>query len=62
MAKKAGRTLVVEMNLGQMVEDVRLAVNGVVPVYFHGRTGGMIPQVEEIMGIVEKILRDEVLQ
>ncbi|MEF9931151.1 MAG: 3-methyl-2-oxobutanoate dehydrogenase subunit beta, partial [Bacteroidales bacterium] len=38
----------VEMNAGQMVEDVRLAVNGKVPVSFHGRLGGMIPSPEEI--------------
>lgn len=41
--------LVVEMNAGQMVEDVRLAVNGKIPVEFYGRMGGMIPQPEEIL-------------
>ena len=35
--------LSVEMNMGQMVDDVRLAVNGRVPVEFFGRTGGIIP-------------------
>lgn len=35
--------LVVEMNLGQMVDDVRLAVNGRVPVHFFGKTGGDMP-------------------
>jgi 2-oxoglutarate ferredoxin oxidoreductase subunit alpha len=35
--------LVVEMNHGQMVEDVRLAVNGRVPVHFLGKTGGDLP-------------------
>ncbi len=55
-ARKAGKALVVEMNLGQMVEDVKLSVEGDVPVYFHGRSGGMIPTVEEIMHRVEEIL------
>ncbi len=38
----------VEMNAGQMVEDVRLAVNGKCPVEFYGRMGGVIPSPEEI--------------
>ncbi|HEX3050072.1 MAG TPA: 3-methyl-2-oxobutanoate dehydrogenase subunit VorB [Aggregatilineaceae bacterium] len=40
--------LVVEMNAGQMVEDVRLAAGGQVPVKFYGRTGGVVPVPEEI--------------
>lgn len=40
--------MTVEMNAGQMVEDVRLVVNGKVPVNFHGRLGGMIPSPDEI--------------
>ncbi|MEJ2663231.1 MAG: 3-methyl-2-oxobutanoate dehydrogenase subunit VorB [Spirochaetia bacterium] len=42
------KVLVVEMNAGQMVEDVRLAVNGSVPVDFLGRMGGMTPEIESI--------------
>ncbi|MFA6468180.1 MAG: 3-methyl-2-oxobutanoate dehydrogenase subunit VorB [Bacteroidota bacterium] len=45
--------LTVEMNAGQMVEDVRLAVNGKSPVYFKGRMGGMIPTPEEILLEIE---------
>ncbi|WP_261179276.1 transketolase C-terminal domain-containing protein [Anaerobacillus sp. CMMVII] len=41
--------LTVEMNTGQMVEDVRLAVNGRAPVSFFGRTGGVIPSQSEIL-------------
>lgn len=41
--------LTVEMNAGQMVEDVRLAVNGKAPVYFYGRTGGMLPEASRIV-------------
>ena len=40
--------LVVELSTGQMVEDVRLAINGRVPVKFYGRTGGNVPQAEEV--------------
>ncbi|MFA6540923.1 MAG: 3-methyl-2-oxobutanoate dehydrogenase subunit VorB [Bacteroidota bacterium] len=47
--------LTVEMNAGQMVEDVRLAVNGRSPVYFKGRTGGMIPNPEEILLEIEAL-------
>lgn len=47
--------LTVEMNSGQMVEDVRLAVNGKSPVYFKGRMGGMIPTPEEILLEVEAL-------
>lgn len=44
----------VEMNMGQMVEDVRLAVEGKTKVEFYGRTGGMIPSPEEILEQFEK--------
>lgn len=40
--------VVVEMSAGQMVEDVRLAVDGRTPVFFHGRTGGMVPTPGEV--------------
>lgn len=40
--------LTVEMSLGQMVDDVKLAVNGACPVRFYGRTGGMVPGVRDI--------------
>ena len=38
----------VELSNGQMVEDVRLALNGKVPVEFYGRVGGNVPSVEEL--------------
>ena len=47
--------LSVEMNMGQMVDDVRLAVNGRVPVEFFGRTGGIIPTPEEVLGAIRKV-------
>jgi 2-oxoglutarate ferredoxin oxidoreductase subunit alpha len=47
------RVLVVEMNAGQMVEDVRLSMEGRVPVEFYGKMGGIMPSPDEIL---EKIL------
>ena len=47
-AKTAKRFLSVEMSMGQMVDDVRLAVEGKVPVDFYGRTGGIIPTPKEV--------------
>jgi 2-oxoglutarate/2-oxoacid ferredoxin oxidoreductase subunit alpha len=41
--------LAVEMSGGQMVDDVRIAVNGAKPVHFYGRTGGMVPMPEEVL-------------
>ena len=38
-----------ELNLGQMVDDVKLAVNGAVPVGFYGRQGGIIYTPDEIV-------------
>ena len=48
LAKTAKAFVVFEMSAGQMVEDVRLAVNGARPVSFHGRTGGMLPTPKEL--------------
>jgi len=44
----------VELSCGQMVEDVKLASNGRKPVYFYGRTGGMVPSPNEIANVVKK--------
>ena len=50
--------LSVEMSAGQMVEDVRLAVNGKVPVEHYGRFGGMIPTPNEVVkALEEKIIK-----
>ena len=49
----------VEMNTGQMVEDVRLGVEGKKPVYFHGRPGGMVPTPEEIVEKIKKVGGEE---
>ncbi len=55
LADTAKAFLSVEMSMGQMVDDVRLAVNGKRPVSFFGRTGGMIPSVEEVTAEILKM-------
>jgi len=47
--------LAVEMSYGQMVEDVRLAVNGKIPVEFLGRSGGGVPTEEEIIRVARRM-------
>lgn len=47
-AERAACVMVVELSTGQMVEDVKLALNGKVPVEFYGRVGGNVPSAEEI--------------
>lgn len=49
--------LSVEMNAGQMVQDIKLAVEGGKPVYFYGRTGGIIPTPEEILDFAGKQIK-----
>ena len=50
------KILVVEMNNGQMVDDVRLCVEGRLPVEFYNRMGGVVPTTEEIMSQIKKQL------
>ncbi len=59
LAKKTNAIVVVEMNAGQMVEDVRLGVDGQIPVFFHGRLGGMIPSPEDIFHEAVKAAQKE---
>lgn len=56
VAEKGMPILTVEMSMGQMVEDVKLAAEGKTDVHFYGRTGGMVPTPYEIVSRVEKIL------
>jgi 2-oxoglutarate ferredoxin oxidoreductase subunit alpha len=53
-AGRAKSFLVVEMNMGQMVEDVRLAVGGKRPVEFYGRPGGGVPTPGELLKVITK--------
>lgn len=52
-AKGKKGVLVVEINAGQMVEDVRLSVNGTVPVAHFGRLGGIVPEPDEIVNALK---------
>jgi 2-oxoglutarate/2-oxoacid ferredoxin oxidoreductase subunit alpha len=61
-AIKAGNTLVVEMNTGQMIDDVRLACNGNSKIYFKGYPGGKVPTPEEIETEIDYILNKGELQ
>lgn len=54
-AKTAKEFLVVEMSKGQMIDDVKLAIDCSRPVHFFGRTGGVIPQPAEVLAEIEKI-------
>ncbi|HAP43034.1 MAG: 3-methyl-2-oxobutanoate dehydrogenase subunit VorB [Spirochaetes bacterium GWD1_61_31] len=56
LAAKGKRFLVVEMSMGQMIEDVRLVVNGRCEVKFYGRCGGMIPTEEEVLAEIKRLL------
>ena len=53
-AKGKKGVLVVEINAGQMVEDVRLSVNGEVPVAHFGRLGGIVPEPDEIVNALKE--------
>lgn len=56
-AKQVKGILVAELNAGQMVEDVRLAVNGSVPVEHFGRLGGIVPDPDEIVTALKNLIR-----
>ena len=55
-AAKVKGILVAEINAGQMVDDVRLAVNGEVPVEHYGRLGGIVPEPEEMVKVLKEKL------
>lgn len=57
LADKAKGMFVVELNAGQMIEDVKLAVNGKVKVEHFGRMGGIIPSPEEVEENLEKFIK-----
>ena len=58
VAKGKKGILVSEINAGQMIQDVRLAVNGALPVEHFGRLGGIVPEPEEIVNALkEKLIK-----
>jgi len=58
LAENVRSILVLEMNGGQMVDDVRMGVEGKVPVRFYGRMGGMVPLPDEVLDEVRKMHRE----
>lgn len=54
LAERAKFFMSVEMSMGQMVEDVQLAVGGKCPVHFHGRCGGNVPTPLEVVDVVKQ--------
>ena len=58
LAEKSKKVLTVEMSLGQMVEDVRLACAGAADVDLYGRPGGAVPTLDDIIGRIKKYERD----
>ncbi len=57
LANKLKGAATVELNAGQMIEDVKLAVNGKIEVGHYGRMGGIIPSPEEVEQNLEKIFK-----
>jgi 2-oxoglutarate ferredoxin oxidoreductase subunit alpha len=60
LAERMQGVLVVELNAGQMVEDVRLAVEGRVPVEFYGRMGGIVATPDEVVQALDVMVRKNV--
>lgn len=54
-SRNAKALLDVEMSMGQMIEDVKLAINCSKPVHFFGRTGGIIPSPDEVLAEIKKL-------
>jgi pyruvate/2-oxoacid:ferredoxin oxidoreductase alpha subunit len=57
LARTAGVFVCVELSTGQMIEDVRLSLEGRKPVEFYGRCGGNIPSEEEVLKFVKDVAR-----
>jgi len=55
LASRIKKILVVEMSAGQMIEDVKLSIEGKAEVFFHGRPAGGIPTEVEILNVIKKI-------
>ncbi len=58
LVKTTQGILVTEMNTGQMLEDVRMAVKGRVPIEFYARLGGIVPYPDEILGEIRRLVHE----
>jgi 2-oxoglutarate ferredoxin oxidoreductase subunit alpha len=61
LAGRASAILVIEMNSGQMLTDVQLAVKGLAPIEFYGRPGGVVPFPEEILKEIKRMASSRTL-
>jgi 2-oxoglutarate ferredoxin oxidoreductase subunit alpha len=61
LAEQVHGILTVEMSAGQMVEDVRLAVEGRCPVQFYGRMGGIVPLPDEVLKVIHEMNEELVM-
>jgi len=59
LSRTTGKFVVVELSTGQLVEDVRLALEGRSPVEFYSRVGGNVPTAEEILAFLKTIARHQ---
>ena len=57
LAERTKKFLVVEVNMGQMVRDVRLAVNGKVPVELYNKPVGAPPEVDDIVNEIKRQIK-----
>jgi 2-oxoglutarate ferredoxin oxidoreductase subunit alpha len=55
LAKTVKQFLVFEMNMGQMIEDVKLATGNSCEVHFYGRPGGVIPTPSEVGRVISRL-------
>lgn len=58
VAKTAKAFISVEMNMGQMIDDVKLAINCSKPVYLCNRAGGMIPSPEDVLAKIKEVAKE----
>ena len=57
LANRTKKFLAIEVNMGQMVRDIKLAINGKIPVEFYGKPVGSWPSVEELAEAIEKAVK-----
>ena len=62
LAKRVKQYLVFEMNMGQMLEDVQLALEGQGEVSFYGRPGGVIPTPSEVVRVISRLYHQKGLK
>ncbi|HSM25031.1 MAG TPA: 3-methyl-2-oxobutanoate dehydrogenase subunit beta, partial [Anaerolineaceae bacterium] len=60
LSKRLKGILVVEMNAGQMLEDVLNITRNQVPVEFYGRMGGIMPMPEEIEAEIDRMIKEPI--